>query len=79
MQNFRIQSRCECQATLAATLDDKHDVIEGQASRAGLSEKAPAHSIGPQNDRFDVGWLCPFCGRNTLRTFHIGALKPVAV
>jgi hypothetical protein len=78
MQNFRIQSRCECQALLVASLDDKHDVVEGHARRKDVSESAPAHTIGPRHDRFDVGWLCPFCGRNTLRTFHVGALKPIA-
>jgi hypothetical protein len=64
---------------LVATLDGKHDVVEGQAHRLGVTEKAPAHSISPESDRFDVGWLCPFCGRNTLRTFHVGALTAVTV
>jgi hypothetical protein len=78
MENFRIQSRCECQVLLAATLDADRHVVEGHAVRAGVRENAPAHSIGAEGDRFDVGWLCPFCGRNTLRSFHVASLRPTA-
>lgn len=77
MSASRIQSRCECQATLTATLDDKRHVIHGEARLRGAVERAAAHSIGADADRFDVAWLCPFCNRNTLRTFHVGALRPV--
>lgn len=78
MSQFSISSRCECQATLSATLDEKRHVIRGKASRHGASLQAAAHSIHADNDRFDVGWLCPFCNRNTLRTFHVGAMRVVA-
>jgi len=76
MSRFVISSRCECQAILSATLDEHRHVVEGWAKRRGASERAPAHSIHADLDRFDVGWLCPLCGRNTLRTFHIGAMRP---
>jgi hypothetical protein len=87
MSGFVISSRCECQANLTATLDEHRHVLSGWAARrgaadrlgsasAGARERAPAHSINAQLDRFDVGWLCPFCGRNTLRTFYAGALRP---
>lgn len=75
MSRFLISSRCECQATLSATLDEHRLVIVGWAKRRGASERAPAHSINAHLERFDVGWLCPFCGRNTLRTFYAGALR----
>jgi hypothetical protein len=69
-----VSSPCECQATVTALLDDKRHVVSGFARRSGAKENAPAHSIGAANERFDVGWLCPFCGRNTLRTFYAGAV-----
>lgn len=77
MPQFRVTSRCECQAKLEATLDEHHHVLEGRATRARSTPatlKAPAHLIG-SGERFDLGWLCPFCGRNTLRSFHVGALR----
>jgi hypothetical protein len=75
MNRFQATSRCECQATLTAILDEKRHVLEGSASYFGSKETAPAHSINAEHDRFDVGWLCPFCGRNTMRTFYAGALR----
>jgi hypothetical protein len=78
MNRFQATSRCECQAVLSATLDEKRHVIEGAATHLGARETAPAHSIGADRDHFDIGWLCPFCGRNTLRTFYAGALRAVA-
>ena len=82
MNRFQATSRCECQALLTAILDEKRHVIEGAATPAGgghaAREKAPAHSIGAEREHFDIGWLCPFCGRNTLRTFYAGALRTVA-
>jgi len=76
MEQYRVHSRCECQATLSAALDEKHFVLSGTAQRAGQREVAPAHSIDAQaaSGRFDIAWLCPYCGRNTLRTFYAGAL-----
>jgi hypothetical protein len=75
MNRFQATSRCECQATLTAILDEKRHVLGGSASYLGSKESAPAHSINAELDRFDVGWLCPFCGRNTMRTFYAGALR----
>jgi hypothetical protein len=75
MNRFQATSRCECEALLNAILDDQHHVLEGWASHRGGRENAPAHSINAALPHFDVGWLCPFCGRNTLRTFYAGALR----
>jgi hypothetical protein len=75
MNRLHATSRCECEALLSAILDDKRHVLEGSANRLGVVEKAPAHSIHAELDHFDIGWLCPFCGRNTLRTFYAGALR----
>jgi hypothetical protein len=75
---FRIQSVCECQAVLEADLDEHHQVLRGWAHPRGEQpEPAPANSIGAEGeaDRFDVAWQCPICGRDTLRSFHVGALR----
>jgi hypothetical protein len=76
MNRFQATSRCECQALLTAILDEKRHVVEGSASHLGVKERAPAHSMHAELEHFDLGWLCPFCGRNTLRTFYAGALRP---
>ena len=77
MNQLKATSRCECQAMLIATLDEKRHVLHGWASRHGVKEKAPAHSIHADLEHFDIAWLCPHCGRNTLRTFYAGALRAV--
>ena len=74
MSQSGVSTRCECEATLGASLDEKRHVLSGWATHRGDRERAPAHSIHADNDRFDIGWLCPFCNRNTLRTFHVGAI-----
>ena len=78
MSRFAADSRCECQARLSAILDDRRHVLSGAAARNDAHEQAPAHSIHAELDRFDIAWLCPFCGRNTLRTFYAGALRKLA-
>jgi hypothetical protein len=70
-----IHSACECQAVLFATLDDRCLVHESWAVR-GTREQAAAYSVNPETAPFDVVWSCPFCGRNSLRTFHPAALPP---
>lgn len=79
MNRLQATSRCECQAILSAVLDDRRQALEGAAKRHGARATAPAHTIGAERESFDIGWLCPFCGRNVLRTFHAGALRTVAV
>lgn len=79
MNRLQATSRCECQAILTAVLDDHRHVLHGAAKRHDAVETAPAHSIGADREHFDIGWLCPFCGRNTLRTFYAGALRTVTV
>jgi len=74
---FEIQTVCECQALLEAQLNDQRQVLRGFASRGISREPAPANSVGAGDERFDVAWKCPLCGRNTLRTFHRGALRRV--
>ncbi len=73
-RRYIVSSRCECQAILSAELDEHRYTLSGSAYRGGVSESAPTHSINPSHDRFDIGWLCSFCGRNTLRSFYAGAL-----
>ncbi|MBM4377124.1 MAG: hypothetical protein FJ095_18750 [Deltaproteobacteria bacterium] len=68
----RIQSVCECQALLEAELDERRLVVTGWARRpGGARERAPANTVG-QGERIDAVWQCPFCGRNTLRSFYLG-------
>jgi hypothetical protein len=75
MRRATVRSRCECQSTLVATLDERRFVVDAYAvDRHGNRESAPAHSIHAERPRFDVGWLCNFCGRNTLRSFVMDAL-----
>jgi hypothetical protein len=71
-----IQSRCECQAGLSASLNQQRHVLGGWATepRRRRQEPCPAHSIDADKETFQVAWLCPFCGRNTLRVFYAGAL-----
>jgi hypothetical protein len=71
-------SRCECQAMLSARLTPERFVLSGFAFRVGRRENAPAHSLGAENKTFDIGWLCPFCGRNVLRTFNDAGLQRVS-
>ena len=71
-----IQSRCECQASLFASLNQQRYVLSGWATepRRRRNEACPALSIYADEEIFQVGWLCPFCWRNTLRVFYAGAL-----
>jgi hypothetical protein len=71
---FVANSRCECQATLTAQLTEDRTVVAGSALLIGKREPAPAHSIHPEREVFDIGFLCPFCGRNVMRTFAASAL-----
>lgn len=76
MKTAKVRSRCECQARLEAQLDENGIADRGTArSLYGDPEVAPATAIGAGNELFEVGWLCPFCGRNTVRSFHKSALS----
>ncbi len=75
MKQATIRSRCECESQLEAILDEHRYVLAGFAIGPDrVRERAPAHSIDAKHTRFDVGWLCPYCGRNTLRSFAADAL-----
>ncbi len=77
--HYELTSRCECQATLGVRLDEQRLVLEGWCERRSPRENAQAMTLGATSEtsRFDVSWHCPRCGRNTLRTFHEGALMAV--
>jgi hypothetical protein len=83
MKVARVHSRCECQVYLSAELDEQRVALRGWAVDARKLElPAPANTIGPERERFDVGWACPFCTRNTLRSFTRSALvfrEPAAI
>jgi len=70
-----VESVCECQAKLFAELDERRRAIKGWSRQRGRQLPAPANSIGPDRDRFDIGWMCPFCTRNTLRSFLASTLS----
>jgi hypothetical protein len=71
MKQATIRSVCECQSDLEAIVDEHHYVLAGFiiGANEGVRERAPAHTIEVSGSRFDVAWLCNFCGRNTLRSF----------
>ncbi len=78
MRTAELQTRCECQATLGAQVDESHRVVTGWGRRRSTATAtAPAYAVGTESQRFDVSWLCPFCGRNTLRSFDSSALTYV--
>jgi hypothetical protein len=75
MRVATVRSRCECQASLVALLNESRHVLSAYSvDRSGERDDAPAHTMGAQSDRFDVGWLCAVCGRNVLRSFWADAL-----
>ena len=75
MKRAIINSVCECQARLHAELNEHKLVEKGWVTGLrGNVEVSPAHTIGPEHKEFYVAWLCPQCGRNTLRSFNTGAL-----
>lgn len=82
MRHATVRSRCECQSTLVAVLDEDRQVVQAYAiDKSREKEHAPAHSIGGSREaeRFDIGWLCSVCGRNTLRSFGAESLAYVEV
>jgi len=74
MKTAIVESACECQARLGAELDEQHRALRGWARQRGRELSAPASTMGRKGDDFQVGWACPFCTRNTLRSFDTGAL-----
>jgi hypothetical protein len=70
MKCATVESVCECQAQLAAVLDEQRHVVRGFARYRGRELSAPANTLGTKHETFDVGFMCPFCTRNTLRSFH---------
>lgn len=77
MKIARVESRCECQANLVAELDEARSVVRGFVSERarGREVLAPANATKKIGDKqVEVGWSCPMCTRNTLRTFNIETL-----
>lgn len=77
MKTAIVRSRCECQALLFAALDLDHRVVTAWA----ISGRDPEKTVAPASARagsrsVDVTWHCPFCTRNTLRSFGVGGLLP---
>ena len=66
-----LRSVCECQATLVAEVTADGQVLSGSATHRGRGEVAPASRTRTAGSLLDIGWQCPFCGRNTLRTFDL--------
>ena len=76
MKTALVLTRCECQASLGAELDEKRVVVHGFARdpRRRRELPAPAIAMGTDKQVFDVGWYCPFCIRNVLRSFDASGL-----
>jgi len=68
-----LRSRCECQASLVADVTPDGRVLSGRAQQRGRDETAPATRTRAAGTLVDIGWQCPFCGRNTLRSFDLTA------
>ena len=62
-KGYEVDSLCECQGILGATLNSERLVLEGWVRRAGERERTPANTVGQEADRFDIVWLCTLCGR----------------
>jgi hypothetical protein len=78
MKIARVESRCECQAQLVAELDEARTVVRGFVSdRArGRELTAPANAGKKLGEKqVEVGWSCPMCTRNTVRTFNVETLQ----
>lgn len=75
MKTAIVESVCECQARLYAQLDEHRRVARGWARQRGREHSAPANSIRPEHESFNIGWMCPFCTRNTLRAFSAAMLS----
>jgi len=78
MKIARVESRCECQAQLVAELDEARSVVRGFVSDRTRDRElsAPANATKKIGDKqVDVGWSCPVCTRNTLRTFNVETLS----
>jgi hypothetical protein len=75
MKIATVRSVCECQARLGADVDEQLTARRGWARDArGRQMVAPATARRANGTRFDLGWFCPFCTRNTLRSFDAAAL-----
>ena len=77
MKIARVESRCECQAHLFADLDEQRTVVRGFVldRPRGREVTAPANATRKVGEeQVDVGWSCPMCTRNTMRSFNIGSL-----
>ena len=78
MKIARVESRCECQAQLVAELNEAHSVVRGFMDDRGRGREllAPANATKKiATKQVEVGWSCPNCTRNTLRTFNLEALS----
>lgn|GEM_PF-568588 len=71
MKVATVSSGCECEARLFAELDERKVVLRGWAKdpRRGRELTAPANTVHARAGHFDVGWMCPWCTRNVLRSF----------
>ena len=75
MRIATVRSVCECQTRLYADVDEHLTAIRGWPKDGrGRQETAPANALRAGGNRFDVGWMCPSCTRNVLRSFDAGAL-----
>ena len=75
MKTATAESVCECQARLFAQLDEHRRAVRGWARHRGRELPAPANTMQPERETFNVGWMCPFCTRNVLRPFLASGLS----
>ncbi len=75
MKTIQVRTRCECEATLIAVLDQRLNVIAG-ATEDSRRRQLPAPASRAFTSRHEVGlsFACPLCTRNVLRTFSLAKL-----
>jgi hypothetical protein len=75
MKIATVRSVCECETRLYADVDEHLSAIRGWARDGrGRQSIAPATALRAGGGRFDVGWMCPSCTRNVLRSFDSTAI-----
>ncbi len=70
MRTAQLRTRCECQSTLVAVLDEQLNVMVGaNVDSQDQRVRAPASRAFVSNHQVGVSFACPTCTRNVLRTF----------
>ncbi len=76
MKTTQVRTRCECQSTLMAVLDERLNVIVGaNVDSHDKHVQAPASRTFTSSHQVGISFACPICTRNVLRTFSMEQLS----